>query len=185
VIKEARKYSLGPCHAVGLGMQGELTFRQGNHGGGIALLRRALDMLASKQHMLLTPQFGAALAEALAAAGQFDQALATIDGAIAQRSLSGASFDMPEMLRIKAQILMRCAQGSSAEQCLMQSLELARDQSALSWELRSATALVRARPTSSEARRLLGAVRDRFVEGFDTPDLLLARQLLGDTPQAA
>jgi predicted ATPase/DNA-binding winged helix-turn-helix (wHTH) protein len=185
VIKEAQKYSLGPCHAVGLGMQGELTFRQGNHGGGIALLRRALDMLASKQHMLLTPQFGAALAEALAAAGQFDQALATIDGAIAQRSLSGASFDMPEMLRIKAQILMRCAQGSSAEQCLMQSLELARDQSALSWELRSATALVRARPTSSEARRLLGAVRDRFVEGFDTPDLLLARQLLGDTPQAA
>ena len=123
-----------------------------------------------------------ALAQGLAAAGQFDQALATIERAIAQRDHSGASFDMPEMLRVKAQLLMSAPQPEPvlAQECLQRSLELAQAQSALSWELRTAIALARMH-SGSHARETLRAVHARFVEGFETPDLRIARSLLEDT----
>jgi predicted ATPase/DNA-binding winged helix-turn-helix (wHTH) protein len=182
LISEAKKHSLGPYHAVGLGLQGELLLYQGERSGGIALLRRSLNVLATEQHLILAPQFAMALAQGLVATGQFDQALTTIERAIAQRDLSGASFDMPEMLRIKAQLLMSAAPQEPvlAQECLQRSLELARAQSALSWELRTAIALARMHP-GSHARETLQAVYARFAEGFETPDLKIARSLLEDT----
>jgi predicted ATPase len=182
LIAEAKKHSLGPYHAVGLGLQGELLLYQGERSGGIALLRRSLNILATEQHLILAPQFGMALAQGLVATGEFDQALATIERAIAQRDRSGASFDMPEMLRIKAQLLMSAARQEPvlAQECLQRSLELARAQSALSWELRTAIALTQMHP-GSHARETLRAVYARFVEGFETPDLKIARSLLEDT----
>ena len=183
LIAEAKKHSLGPYHAVGLGLQGELLLYQGERSRGIALLRRSLNVLATEQHLILAPQFGMALAQGLVATGQFDQALATIERAIAQRDHSGTSFDMPEMLRIKAQLLMSAARQKPelAQECLQRSLELARAQSALSWELRTAITLARMHP-GSHARETLRAVYARFVEGFETPDLKIARSLLEDTP---
>jgi predicted ATPase/DNA-binding winged helix-turn-helix (wHTH) protein len=182
LIAEARKHSLGPYHAVGLGLQGELMLHQGDRSGGIAQLRRSLKILVTEQHLILAPQFSMALAQGLAAAGQFDQALATIERAIAQRDHSGASFDMPEMLRVKAQLLMSAPQPEPvlAQECLQRSLELAQAQSALSWELRTAIALARMH-SGSHARETLRAVHARFVEGFETPDLRVARSLLEDT----
>jgi predicted ATPase len=58
---------------------------------------------------------------------------------------------------------------------------LARRQDALSWELRAATGLARLRVThdrAEDARRILAPVYERFTEGFDTADLLAAKQLL-------
>ena len=59
--------------------------------------------------------------------GQFDKALATIDRAIAQIVGTGDSFDMPEMLRIKGDILTRLAtpQSAQAEDLFLRSLDLA------------------------------------------------------------
>jgi predicted ATPase len=67
-----------------------------------------------------------------------------------------------------------------AQECLQRSLELARAQSALSWELRTAIALARMYP-GSHARETLRAIYARFVEGFETPDLKIARGLLEST----
>jgi hypothetical protein len=52
---------------------------------------------------------------------------------------------MAELLRIKGQILaaMQRPHRASAADCLMQALAVAREQSALVWEMRSATALAR------------------------------------------
>jgi predicted ATPase len=182
LIAEAKKHSLGPYYAVGLGLQGELMLYQGDRSGGITLLRRSLNILATEQHLILAPQFGVALAQGLMDTGQFDQALAAVERAIAQRDHSGASFDMPEMLRIKAQLLMSVPRTEPvlAQECLQRSLELARAQSALSWELRTAIALTRMH-SGSHARETLRAVYARFVEGFETPDLRIARSLLDDT----
>jgi tetratricopeptide (TPR) repeat protein len=182
LIAETRRYSLGPYHALGLALQGELMFHHGDYRGSIALLSRSLEILATEQHLTMVPQFLTALAQGLSATGQFDPALATIERAIAQRDRSGALFDMPEMLRIKAQILMLAPrpEPTLAQACLRRSLELARVQSALSWELRTAVALARMQP-DSHARETLRAVYARFVEGFETPDLRIARSLLEDT----
>jgi hypothetical protein len=77
--------------------------------------------------------------------GKFDEALVTIDRAIAQVGYIGDSFDMPEMLRIKGDILSHMAspQSAQAEDMLLRSLDLARRQSALGWSLRTATSLAR------------------------------------------
>ena len=182
LIAEAKKHSLGPYHAVGLGLQGELMLYQGDRSGSIAQLYRSLDILATEQHFILAPQFSMALAQGLAATGQFDQAVAAIERAIVQRERSGASFDMPEMLRIKAQILSSAPrpEPASAQECLRRSLDLARAQSALSWELRTTIALARTQ-SGSQAREPLRDVYARFVEGFETSDLRTARSLLDDT----
>ena len=183
LIAETRKYSLGPYHGLGLGLQGELMFHQGDRLGSIELLSRSMEILTTDRHLTLVPQFGRALAQGLSASGRSDAALATLERVIAQRDRSGASFDMPEMLRIKAQILMSAPRPKAAlaQACLARSLELARMQSAMSWELRSAVALVRMQSDSQQAREALRAVYARFVEGFETPDLRIARSLLGDT----
>jgi predicted ATPase len=68
-----------------------------------------------------------------------------------------------------------------AEATFRRSLNLARRQNALSWELRTATSLARLwrdQHRVGAARELLAAVRDRFGEGFQTRDCLRADALL-------
>ncbi len=66
----------------------------------------------------------------------------------------------------------------AAETSLMASLDCARKQSALGWELRSATALFHLRADherADTARRMLANIYGRFTEGFETIDLRAAR----------
>jgi len=52
---------------------------------------------------------------------------------------------MPELLRVKGEVLLSMAQSDrgEAEQCLLDSLRLARNQRALSFELRTGMSLAR------------------------------------------
>jgi predicted ATPase len=149
------------------------------------LLRSALEALRAERHDILVTIFAGALAEGLRKTGQFDEALITINAAVTQAASRGATFDMPELLRIKGQILAAMPQPdrTSAADCLMQSLAIAREQSALAWELRSATALARLLSENGQrdqARDALASVYDRFTEGFETADLRIALQLIHD-----
>jgi predicted ATPase len=68
-----------------------------------------------------------------------------------------------------------------AEQHFVDSVESARRQSALSWELRSAMSLSRlwsAQHRIDRARDLLTSVYGRFTEGFATTDVAGARRML-------
>src|SRR5260370_28906552 len=89
----------------------------------------------------------------------------------------------PEMMRIKGEILASGSRSCEAETWFSRSLDLAREQSALAWELRTATSLAQlwaSQGRCDEARRLLRPVYDRFTEGFDTPDLKTAKRLLDE-----
>jgi len=181
----AGRYSLAPYRAVGMALRGELAVTRDEAGAGLILLRDALETLHAEQHNILATVFESALAEGLRKTGQFDEALITINGAIARAASCGATFDMAELLRIKGQILaaMSRPDRTSAADCLMQSLAVAREQSALAWELRSATALARllsANGQRDQARDTLAPVYDRFTEGFETADLRIARRLIHD-----
>jgi predicted ATPase len=130
------------------------------------------------------------LADGLAMMGQFDEALATINGAIAQVGGTGESFDMPEMLRIKGHILGSSARFDppDAENCLLQSLGRARKQSALAWELRTATTLARlwsGHNRAADGLDLLAPVYAKFTEGFDNSDLKAAKHLLDELRRSA
>ena len=69
----------------------------------------------------------------------------------------------------------------TAEQGFHQALDVARRQSALSLELRTAMSLARfwrGQQRVSQARKLLAPVYRRFTEGFGTTDLVAAKTLL-------
>jgi predicted ATPase len=92
-------------------------------------------------------------------------------------------FYMPELLRVKAGLFLSLPQPSvdDAERCLVQSLEMARGQSARGWELRAAIGLASLLVDQGQRKRatsLLQDVFDQFDEGFETADLKAAERLL-------
>jgi predicted ATPase/DNA-binding winged helix-turn-helix (wHTH) protein len=183
LIAHARRYSLAPYRALGIALKGELAIARDEPGAGLDLLRGALGTLHAQQYNLLIPGFTGALAEGLRKTGQFEEALFAINGAIARATNSGVELDLPELLRIKSQILAARHDRESAMNCLTEALAVARAQSALAWELRSTMALARLLCEDGQrdqARHALALVYDRFTEGFETADLKLARALLKD-----
>lgn len=106
---------------------------------------------------------------------------------ISRAESHGAGWCAPEILRIKGENLLSEG-GCSSEECaaaeilFLRSLEMARQQGALSWELRGATSLARLyqlRGRTIEAHNILASVYARFTEGFGTADLITAKELLG------
>ena len=97
-----------------------------------------------------------------------------------------ALWSLPEILRVNAELLLWHGGPDAmpaAEAQLLRSLDLARRQSTLSWELRSATSLARLWHRGgrvAEARDLLAATIDRFTEGFGTSDVVTARRLIAE-----
>ena len=91
----------------------------------------------------------------------------------------------PESHRVRGKLLLQqgIAPTEDVEGCFWRGLELARKQSAKSWELRAATSLAalwRGLGRRSEAYDLLAPVYGWFTEGFDTPDLKAAKALLNE-----
>jgi hypothetical protein len=185
LVTYAAKHSLGPYQAVGLGLGGELLVRRGD-GAGVDLLRRATEALHAGRHHLLETVFLTALAEGLALGGQFSEALTAIELALSATARNGgASFDMPEMLRIKGRLLSMKPEPdlAGAQRSLQEALECAKRQRALGWELRAATTMARflaeqGRP--QEGRELLATTYDKFRQGFQTADLCTAKRLLSE-----
>jgi predicted ATPase/DNA-binding winged helix-turn-helix (wHTH) protein len=181
-ISQADRHSLAPYQAVGRGVKGELSVKRGDAETGIRLLRSSLETLHALRYELVTTQFNATLAEGLADTGQFQPALRVIDHNIAAVDRNGDLFYMPELLRIKGAIV--AASGTAgADDCFLQSLELAGRQSALSWELRTAIDLAQFRideDRRDEARTVVASVYDRFTEGFETSEYKVAARLLGE-----
>ena len=95
-----------------------------------------------------------------------------------------AEWNLPEVLRVNAELLLWHGgpdAATRAEAQLLRSLDVARRQATLSWELRSATSLARLwrrHGRGAAARDLLAATIDRFTEGFGTHDVVTARRLI-------
>jgi predicted ATPase len=183
LIAHAGRYSLEPYRAAGVALKGELAIARDEPEAGLDFIRSALGTLRSQQYNLLITGFIGASAEGLRKTGQFEEALFTINGAIARATNSGVEFYLPELLRIRSQILAAQNERESAMNCLAQALAVARAQSALAWELRSAMVLARLLCEGGErdqARDTLASVYERFTERFETADLKSARTLLED-----
>lgn len=147
------------------------------------LLRGALETLTALKMNILLTEFMGALAEGLRKRGRVDEAFLTINQAIERATGCGSTFDMAELLRIKAQLLavMPLHGPASAMNCLTEALAVAKAQSALALELRSTIALARLLTEvgqRGQARNDLALVYGRFTEGLETRDLRVARELI-------
>jgi len=183
LIVHAGRYSIAPHRALGIALKGELAIVREEPEAGLDLLRGALETMRAQQYNLLITGVIGAAAEGLCKSGQFEEALFTINGAIARATNGGVELGLSELLRIKSQILAAQHDRESAMNCLIEALAVARAQSALAWELRSTMVLARLLSEDGQrdkAHHTLALVYDRFTEGFETAELRIARQLMED-----
>jgi tetratricopeptide (TPR) repeat protein len=182
------KGGLNAWNAVGRSFKGSLLLTQGDR-AGLLTLRSALDWLNETRFAFHYTMSLASLAQGLGAAGRLAEAHLTIDEAIESVKNHEEHWCMPEILRIKGELIRldgSTKADETAENYFQQALDWARRQEALSWELRAAMSLARLRRDNgkvAEAAELLSAVYDRFTEGFDTVDLRTARALMDEFRQ--
>ncbi|MET4036764.1 putative ATPase/DNA-binding winged helix-turn-helix (wHTH) protein [Bradyrhizobium sp. JR7.2] len=176
LLAHARKHSLGPYEAIGIGLRGTLLINRGQAEEGVGMVRDAIETLHVGRYELHNPAFLAASAEGLRMLGQYEEAFRQIDEAIARIERNGQLLFLPEFLRIKGTIVMAARQAdlSQAEALYLRALTVAGGQSALAWELRAATSAARLRAIQhriEDARAILAPIYSRFTEGFETADL--------------
>jgi predicted ATPase len=161
-----------------------LLIRNGDFDTGLRLLRTSLEQSPEASYQPYFTWFLGELAEGLGRAGQIAEGLEAIDEALARSERNEDRWCVAELLRIRGELLL--SQGApgaaaTAEDHFRQALDWARQQGALSWELRTATSLARLRRDqyrSTEAIALLAPTYNRFTEGFETADLKTAKALI-------
>ncbi len=171
----------------GRGLLGVLNLKIGNVDSGLALLRAAVDELASTPALSYRlPALLGELAQGLGTVGRPEEAITAVDEALELCERSEERWCAPELLRIKGVLLKSFEIPSAVDAArdhFVQAGDLARRQGALSWELRTAMSLGRlyyARNRAEDARELLNSVYAKFTEGFHTADLQSARTLLAE-----
>jgi DNA-binding winged helix-turn-helix (wHTH) protein len=183
-ISIATKYSLGQLHPWGLMMNGWAMVQVGEKNAGIKLMRKSLERQKEIQSLVARTSFLVMLAEAV----QHDrsEALELLAEAVASSSASGECFFLPEIYRIRGEIL-RSEDAVEAAACFQDASSVADHQDSRSLLLRSQMAMVRLSVSlrSQLSREYLDVLRaldktyTSFSEGHDTTDLLEARRILG------
>jgi predicted ATPase/DNA-binding winged helix-turn-helix (wHTH) protein len=164
-------------------MRSLLLVEQGDI-AGLTMLRSALDELRHVRFVTRYPAYLGRLAQGLGDHGLSVEALSRIEEALAWADSHEERWCIPELLRIKGDLLLAdgpLGEATAAEACYEQALEAARRQEALSWELRVAMSLARLRQglgKREETYELLSSIYYRFGEGFETRDLRTARALM-------
>ena len=153
---------------------------------GLGQMRFGLDEYEAMDSWLAGCWFRCLLAEAYAKVGMRDAALRALDGALATARRTGDHSYLAEVYRLQGEIMLSSGDPASlqgAEDLFRLSLEIARKQGALSWELRTAVSLARLSHQAGkceQASLLIGPIVGRFSEGFSTPDLKQAMQLIDE-----
>src|SRR5690606_10191025 len=129
------------------------------------------------------------MAEALLECGELLEAEAMIAATVENAEIRNDSFDIPELLRTRANIGIASGRMDqrAAEETLRRAMELANSHGALSFELRSATALSSLLANNErveEAHTILSDIYGRFTEGHETRDLIAAKELIDTWRQA-
>jgi predicted ATPase len=156
----------------------------GDPDGGLRLLSAGLEELRQMQYGVYYIAFLCAYAEALGKAGKATAGLVAIEEALARCQHNEENWYIAELLRVKGELILQqggSAAADEAEAQFNQSLDWARRQQVLSWELRAATSLARLSRDNTrpkQAKGLLLSVYEKFTEGFATADLIAARELL-------
>ena len=131
------------------------------------------------------PYVLALLAEALGKIGRVKEGLLVFPEALGLIEKNKDRLYEAELYRIKGELVLQ-SQGHNmleAEGCFQQAIDVARQQSAKSWELRASTSLARLwqqQGKCNEAREMLASIYNWFTEGFDTKDLRQAKALLDE-----
>jgi DNA-binding winged helix-turn-helix (wHTH) protein/predicted ATPase len=147
---------------------------------GVDQLRAGLAGYLATGAELDHPYYLGLLGEAVAATGAGPAAGQVVDEAIELVGTARPFYYLPELHRLRGDLLARDGRAAQAAEAYRRAVEVAAGYGTRSTELRAAVRLCRLpdRWRPEGARATLRRLYDQFGEGFDTPDLLAARALL-------
>src|SRR5216684_1101646 len=173
--------------AMATAIRGMALIAGGHAEEGIGQLREGHDHSAGAFEVMRT-LFLASLAAGYGLAGRVDEGLAVLAEAMALVESTGVCIYEAELNRLKGELTLKRPEADSnskvqeeAETYFRQALNVARLQSAKSWELRATMSLARLlakQGRRAEARTMVAEIYGWFTEGFDTADLKEAKALL-------
>jgi predicted ATPase len=183
LIAHAESHSFRPYLAVALGYKGMLAIARSEARIGVDSLRRCLEQLHAMRYEMLNTDFKISLVQGLVAIGEYGEGLALVDETIGRVQANGDLVHMPEVLRVKGNVLLSLPRRRphDAETCFVQALDWSRRQGARSWELRTAVDLAALWADQGQRDRVQGLLQpilEQFAEGLDMVDLKAARHLL-------
>jgi tetratricopeptide (TPR) repeat protein len=179
-IKVAREYDLQLVVALGLAMRGIAQAAVEPVAASTAAMRDALDMYRRTGARFQAPFLLSLFAEASLARENWTDGISAISEALSLIEETGEAHVVPEVYRIRGDLLVDSTKGDS-EADYLKALELARLQGTRLFELRAAMSLASLwadQRKRAEARDLLLPIYDWFTEGFSTPDLKSAKEQL-------
>ena len=164
-------------------LNGWALAHQGQTKEGIEQIHQGLIATRAKGSELWRPYWLALLADVHGITGQLEAGLTVLAEALTLVDTTGERWYEPELYRLRGELLLQQSSDNQVEveACFHKALDIARNQQAKSFELRTATSLARLwqqQGKRQEAHDLLAPVYHWFTEGFDTLDLKDAKALL-------
>ena len=203
-IAVSREHGLALYQAMSTATRGWALILQERQEEGIQQMGEGLAAHRLTGAEVILPHFLAVLVEAFAKTRQVDEGLRVLEEALAVVHRNGERYYLAELYRIKGDLILlqatdrglsraarsgvpvleaRRSEVAEAEACFHQSIKIARQQKAKSWELRAGMSLARLyqdQNKRAEAHGLLEPIYNKFTEGFDTADLREAKALLDE-----
>jgi predicted ATPase/class 3 adenylate cyclase len=165
-------------------LEGWALADQGCNQEGIALIEEGLASSAMEDE-LNRPYILVLLADARRHTSRLNDGLSALRDALSAADEQEERFVDAEIHRLRGELLLEQDSSNIAEAriCFQRAIEVARQQSAKSLELRATTSLARLLRTANrgeEACAMLTDIYNWFTEGFDTADLKDAKALLDE-----
>ncbi len=165
----------------GLIFKGWALAQHGEARAGIELMSESLQRLRSFGTKEDLPMFLELLAQVYHSLGETDEGLECVQQAFEESEQAGLHCWLAELHRCRANLRLPESNDEEAEASLLAALEIAREQGALTFQLRAATDLARVyrgQGRLKAAADLLQPIFDRYDKDLETADLLDARALL-------
>jgi predicted ATPase len=128
-----------------------------------------------------TGRYVCLLADAYRRTDRVSEGIDALDELMLAKQPAGERSYEAELHRVDGELALSCGDRSRGESRFRRALDIARQQSAKTWELRAAVSLARLWAEEGERRKahaLLTPVHGWFTEGHDAPDLQEAKALL-------
>jgi class 3 adenylate cyclase/predicted ATPase len=176
--------------ALALFFRGAALVLQGKAEEGVQQMREGLAANHALGMIMARTFFLGLLADGCGRLGEVEEGLGLIAEALDFANQTGEHYWEADLHRLKGELLLKKGAEDAeskieeqAETCFRRAIEVARRQSAKSYELRATTSLARllaSQGKRDEGRVMLADIYNWFTEGFDTADLKDAKALLDE-----
>lgn len=181
-IAVATEQGFALWHATGTFLQGAGMYWQGSLDEAVPRMEKGVQMFRDISAALTLPAQLCVLAKGYLKTGSLAESRQALQEGLALCEKNDDRSHEAELQRLEGElVLAESGDKALAEQCFRKAIETARGQKSRAWELRatvSLAGLLKEKGDREEARTALATVYGEYKDGFDTPDLMSASELL-------